>query len=60
MIPFAGFKLRPEVRAFGETLGAEFVDLSGDLQGYFKLMTRLWAPGEPRRANRKPGRNCFQ
>jgi len=34
---------KPETRAIGEQMNATFVDVTGDDQGYFKLVTRLWA-----------------
>jgi hypothetical protein len=45
VIPFVQFKLHPETKAIGEQMGARFEDLTDDVQGYFKLMTRLWESG---------------
>ncbi len=46
VIPFVTNKLRPEVRELGELLDAEFADLTGDDQGYFKVVAKLWTKGE--------------
>lgn len=37
--------LRPEVRALGESLGAEFIDVSGSDTAYFDSFDRLWLQG---------------
>jgi hypothetical protein len=46
VIPFVRGGLAPETKAWGEEHRAEFVDLTGDDEGYFKLLTRLWNAGQ--------------
>jgi len=46
VIPFVNGKLRAETKAVGEPFNATFFDLTGDDQGYVKLMTRLWSEGK--------------
>jgi hypothetical protein len=46
VIPFVRGGLAPETKAWGEEHRAEFVDLTGDDEGYFKLMTQLWNAGQ--------------
>jgi hypothetical protein len=41
VIPYVQGGLADETRVWGESMRAEFVDLTGDDEGYFKLMTRL-------------------
>jgi len=45
VIPFVPNKLRPEVRAVGEQVSAEFVDVSHCEFAYFCLIAKLWAAG---------------
>ncbi len=45
VIPFVRGMLRPETRALGEQVGADFQDLTGDDLGYSKLLARLWSQG---------------
>lgn len=39
-------RLRPEVRALGENLGAIFEDVSDSEMAYGELVAKLWAKGE--------------
>ena len=45
VIPFVDGGLADETKAWGEEHRAEFVDLTGDDEGYFRLVTRLWSEG---------------
>jgi hypothetical protein len=46
VIAFAAGKLRPEVRAVGEQVGAEFADVGASDTAYSELVAKLWAAGE--------------
>ena len=46
VIPYVEGQLAPETRQLGEHLSAEFVDLTGDEFGYWRLFKRLWAEGQ--------------
>jgi hypothetical protein len=45
VIPFVQGRLADETRQWGERHRADFVDLTEDDHGYFKLITRLWREG---------------
>ncbi|HWW87039.1 MAG TPA: hypothetical protein VNZ26_25760 [Vicinamibacterales bacterium] len=40
-----GHGLRPEVEALARDVGAQLVDVSGDVQAYWRLLRDLWAAG---------------
>lgn len=46
VIAFVANKLRPDVRALGESVGAEFADVSGSDMAYGELIAKLWQQGE--------------
>lgn len=45
VIPYVQHKLRAETQAVGASFNAAFADLTGDDQGYFKLLALLWLEG---------------
>src|ERR1700674_3770858 len=46
VIAFVPNWLRPEVRALGESVGAEFADVGASDTAYGQLVATLWAKGE--------------
>ena len=46
MIPYVAAGLADETRRWGEEQHAEFVDVSGDDEAYFRLVSRLWTEGD--------------
>jgi hypothetical protein len=46
VIAFVPNMLRPEVRAVGEEVGAEFADVSHSDMAYGELVARLWSAGQ--------------
>jgi hypothetical protein len=46
VVPFVQGHLADATKAWGESQRALFVDLTGDDEGYFKLITQLWREGD--------------
>jgi hypothetical protein len=46
VIPYVEGELADETKKWGEEHEAEFVDLTGDDEGYFQLISRLWREGD--------------
>jgi len=46
VIPYTPARLEPRTRAWGEANGAEFVDVSADVEAYWRLLRELWVAGD--------------